>query len=63
MDAAQHGQCHFVKNFQTPYDQCQNYILLRITGDDYRIVITHTHTHTHTHCVKNIVYVHIYIWW
>jgi len=39
----------FCKSVQTPYAKCQNCTLLRITGDDYRIISTHIYTHTHTH--------------
>ena len=38
------------KNVQTPYVQCQNYTLLRISGDTYRIISIYLHTHTHTLC-------------
>jgi len=53
----------FCKNFQTPNDHCQNYTLLRITGDDYRIVFTHIykHTHTHTLCKYYHICTHIYL--
>jgi hypothetical protein len=37
------------KNVQTPYDPCQNYTLLRISGDNHRIASTHIYTHKHKH--------------
>ena len=43
------------KNIQTLYAQCQNYTLLRIPGDNHRIISTHIHTHTYY--LNKIIYI------
>ena len=39
-------QASSCKNVQTPYAPCQNFTLLRISGDDYRIISTHIYIHS-----------------